>query len=1048
MPKVSPVLPGKTVQSLFSRQWLFVFLLAFCCFTFVQAQPGLVASYPFDGTFSDQSDYANHALATGNPTFTTDRHGQAGRALSLSGCGNAQFLRVPHSASLQLSQGATFAFWAKIDLSSGMDPGTGTCNVNGRQVFFSKAGDGWGTSRPGIQGLTYPQSGQQRLDFESSTNSGQVNTGTLRPLPGAAWHHYAYVLSTSQVRLFVDGQLVHTQAVSLSFAEANGQDLYLGVMGPKTAPVLGVTYWYPLAGALDDFRVFNRALTDEEISTVYTADCDPVAVLPAGDVTICDGQQVLLQASLPANVQAQWLRNGQPIPQATLDSLLVTQSGAYQVEATPREGLPYLAMPGPGSTLNDLQFVGGTSGWIVGDHGTLLKTTNGSTWDTIPTGRTEHLYAVHFVNTQIGWMGGASGLLLKSTNGGTSWSPQSLPVTGSVQKIQFFSEQAGYVLADRLLFKTTNGGSTWTTVTLPTASGLEDIAFVDADFGWIASDTQIYKTENGGSTWSLQKTVTACLLSKTEKVYALDRNSCWAFYTVCPNNLLTTALVRTSNGGATWTEHNIVVPANFPSPFTVADVQFTDVQNGYAIGRVFKRQFASGPGVNGGAVFRTSDGGQTWSMDYDNPYETYPLSISFRNSSTGLVVGRGGLMVNVYSAGGIYNNYFTRTYQNLNSVAGVGNYLLAVGGTARDTENGPHPDSRAVTLTSTSAGQSWTKQENMNAYTLYQVKFKNNQFGWRVGYGVLSRTTDGGATWNDFYGNTMPQAKRFIISKAYFQTETTGWYLLRNTSFGPASLYRFSGTSQTLENVPYKDANDPYETTLLDLQFVNDNVGFVTTSNGKLIKTTNGGTTWTVHLVKANHRLSSCFFVSEQVGWVLGENGLVLKTTNGGQSWTEQPTGFAVSLNGLNFLSEQVGYVVGGGGTLLKTTNGGTSWSRITTGTFNTLNDINFSTPGQAWIVGEWGTVLKFDAAQSSCTSTSLAVNVTVTPGGVCESVASGAWGNAATWGCGRVPLVCDQVIISPNHVVSLSDVAQVRGVEIRQNGQLSLQGGNLLVDN
>lgn len=65
-----------------------------------------------------------------------------------------------------------------------------------------------------------------------------------------------------------------------------------------------------------------------------------------------------------------------------------------------------------------------------------------------------------------------------------------------------------------------------------------------------------------------------------------------------------------------------------------------------------------------------------------------------------------------------------------------------------------------------------------------------------------------------------------------------------------------------------------------------------------------------------------------------------------------------------------------------------------------------------------------------------------------CESSASGAWNNVATWSCGHVPLPCNQVAINPGHVVTLSQPVQVRGIEIRQNAQLVTQGGNVMIQN
>ncbi len=66
--------------------------------------------------------------------------------------------------------------------------------------------------------------------------------------------------------------------------------------------------------------------------------------------------------------------------------------------------------------------------------------------------------------------------------------------------------------------------------------------------------------------------------------------------------------------------------------------------------------------------------------------------------------------------------------------------------------------------------------------------------------------------------------------------------------------------------------------------------------------------------------------------------------------------------------------------------------------------------------------------------------------GGLCESIASGDWTNSALWTCGRVPRACDQVVINPDHTVSLAAAVQISGLEVRQNGILSLVGGNVQI--
>jgi photosystem II stability/assembly factor-like uncharacterized protein len=731
-----------------------------------------------------------------------------------------------------------------------------------------------------------------------------------------------------------------------------------------------------------------------------TTDCKPYVVY--GKNTFCEGDTTSLKLGTNPfpNTEYRWFRDTSAIAGSTGQSLTVNQAGTYRLETIRREEKWTWAMEGgPDSDLNDIQFLGNT-GWIVGSYGTLLKTTNGYSWDTIPTNRQDHLTAVGFVNTQIGWVGGVNGLLLKSTNGGSSWEKQGIPVSGAIQKIKFLNENTGYVLADRLLFKTTNGGANWQSVTLPNSFGLEDIAFVDADFGWIASNTQIYKTENGGGSWTLQKTVATCESYRIQKLYALDRNNCWGIYSACTGAAnYATSITRTNNGGLSWTEHGIYVPANFPtlSYFTPTGIVFTDAQIGYAIGRVYKRQYAIGGGVNEGAVYKTSDGGKTWGLIYSNPFDISPFSLSFSSLSFGQIVGRGGLMMSVSSTGGVSLRHYGRSFLPLNSIAGTSSYVIVGGGRPRATIETTHPDSKSIVLTSTNGAKSWVKEEVAGRYSISQVRFKNKDIGWKVGYATMSRTTDGGATWIDLLGNLPYQAKTDIIRKAYFQSENAGFYIAGPEGYGSVSLFRFTGSTRNSVSVPYSDSGDPYTTSMLDLQFINDNVGFITTSNGKLIKTTNGGANWSVQVVRAGKSLQRCFFVNDRLGWIITNDGVILKTQNGGESWSEQNSGVSISLNGIYFLSEQVGYVVGTGGLILKTSDGGNSWVRQNTGTRNTLNDITFTDPNTGWVVGENGTILKLTVSECRSLSDPVVITIkqkpeaTITPNGTTEFCEGGS---------------------------------------------------------
>ncbi|MBU1823287.1 MAG: hypothetical protein KKG00_17545, partial [Bacteroidetes bacterium] len=187
-------------------------------------------------------------------------------------------------------------------------------------------------------------------------------------------------------------------------------------------------------------------------------------------------------------------------------------------------------------------------------------------------------------------------------------------------------------------------------------------------------------------------------------------------------------------------------------------------------------------------------------------------------------------------------------------------------------------------------------------------------------------------------------------------------------------LFRILGkTIVKIENsifsFPLVKPEDRQKISFIDLHFVNDSTGFITTNLGYLIKLQTNKALWQDFSVKPNVKLNRCFFISDQIGWVVGERGTIMKTTNGGESWIEQTAFPAIDWNSLYFLDEHLGYLVGSNGHLVFTTDGGSTWTRIGTNTRNTLNDITFI-DGTGYIVGDAGTILvSSQLALPDCTS-------------------------------------------------------------------------------
>ena len=85
-------------------------------------------------------------------------------------------------------------------------------------------------------------------------------------------------------------------------------------------------------------------------------------------------------------------------------------------------------------------------GWISGNNGTVLKTTNwGDNWSLINLGITNKLYCVRFTDTLTGWIVGSNGLIKKSTNAGINWITIPSGTTADLKSFSTYSVDENYV---------------------------------------------------------------------------------------------------------------------------------------------------------------------------------------------------------------------------------------------------------------------------------------------------------------------------------------------------------------------------------------------------------------------------------------------------------------------------------------------------------------------------------------------------------------------------------------------------------------------------
>ena len=242
---------------------------------------------------------------------------------------------------------------------------------------------------------------------------------------------------------------------------------------------------------------------------------------------------------------------------------------------------------GTTEVLYSVYFIDNDNGFIVGDNGTFLKTTDaGENWISHSTSTNESIMSVQFLNQNIGFTVAYltdSAWVMKTTDGGENWVTQILNPTYPIlylQTIQFTDSNIGWTAGQRgdwgssyaVLYKTTDGGSVWFEVTTPISSyysSLSSLHFTDSDNGWITGwwykyDSTgypilpIFKTTDGGNSWIDQSIYTGLAWEGgiINSVYFVNESVGWVVGWLATQTLIHSCIYKTTDGGSNWIEQN------------------------------------------------------------------------------------------------------------------------------------------------------------------------------------------------------------------------------------------------------------------------------------------------------------------------------------------------------------------------------------------------------------------------------------------------------------------------------------------------------------
>jgi len=219
----------------------------------------LVVYCPFDGNAIDESGHGNQGTVYG-ATLGSDRFGNFDKAYYFNG--QSSYIVIPKSLTLE-PDNFSVAIWMN----------TRSSRTDTYQTLVIKD-DGWNDGFKivirsevtdehldkilfTVSGPDYDNEGYANL--HSATSVGEIN----------AWYHVvATYQSGGLMKIFINGQLDAQMQGPASWDKGNSHDLVMGRHSNHGDTYYG-GYFY---GLLDELRMYDRALSDEEIQLLYASE--------------------------------------------------------------------------------------------------------------------------------------------------------------------------------------------------------------------------------------------------------------------------------------------------------------------------------------------------------------------------------------------------------------------------------------------------------------------------------------------------------------------------------------------------------------------------------------------------------------------------------------------------------------------------------------------------------------------------------------------------------------------------------------------------------
>ncbi|MEE1962743.1 YCF48-related protein [Allomuricauda taeanensis] len=569
------------------------------------------------------------------------------------------------------------------------------------------------------------------------------------------------------------------------------------------------------------------------------------------------------------------------------------------------------------SDLYDVEFLNDTDAIAVGANGVVLKTFDkGTTWQhmhvieqtnllaglyTYPS----NLYEIQFVNETTGFIVGSS-VLLRTDDAGLSWKPLDFDQLGSLTSynggFMAVSPEVLFIYIERYIYKSNDGGQSWSETSY--RGGFGDpraIYFRNDDLGFASSSFQTYFISNdGGETWTnhvleleelaYDEDITAftfrddnigfAATSRGKVLKTEDQGQSWVvinseyrsgikeihFVDESIGYMIGGSVYETNDGGLTWSSVYLDVHA---------DIQSLDINSlgdriavgtgSYENGRAI---FVSPSGTEWSPVSTLLGGGKVWDVIFDGNDAYFFSEYQSRKSNDGGVTWNEmttPIDEEIYQAEKIGENLIIRTYN----------------GEAYRSPDG---------------GDTWIPIMAEDSYGALDILNDTILFSKNL-EGRITKSLDLGETWTPLAGGSLDHVR--VLE---FPSESIGFAGKSN------GVSRTSDGGATWEELLV----DPdQELFVYGITFASDLVGIVSTGNG-FYKTIDGGDSW--ELLNLYTGYTSEISALNELEWYIGANNGIYSTIDGGIHWEKVFNGNGDILdmdyvNGIIYISDNGGGV-------------------------------------------------------------------------------------------------------------------------------------------